>query len=683
MKVGRNDPCPCGSGKKFKHCCMRETSAAPDETLWRRLRRLHDELPLHLLKFADRTFGEAALLEAWDEFHLWEGPPFEPGSPHQQLFTPWFFFHWTPALDDTETHSDAPRDTPVALAYLRYKAGRLDDLERRAVEAGLRGVFSFHDILACTPGEGFVLRDIFTGEEHAVVERLGSAHAQRGDIVLAKIVDVDGLRTLDGFAPILIPPDAKGPILELRKQMKLAGVSITTEFLHDYDLEMFGIYHAIYDEVMNPTPPELRNTDGDPLEFHKIVYDIDSAQAAFDALKPLALDASDEQLLADAERDAGGTLRGVSFAWSKRGNKIHAHWDNTILGHITIADRTLTVEVNSAKRAKQLRMLADKLLGAIARHRATTRESTEAMLERARENSDANDARHAPAEIPAEVQAEVAGFVRAHYEQWIRDKIPALGNRTPIQAMQDPEGREMVEALLLDMERHEHTLDLPGEPPSQYLRGLLASAAASGRPAAARGAGKPAARRRKTGAAPDEGVFQIKVTLQYVAPAVWRRIQVPAGVRLDTLHRILQAAMGWTESHLHGFYVGRTAYGVPNPEFPDDTQNERRVRLSEIAGEGDALVYEYDFGDGWRHSLKIEKHLPAEAGVRYPRCLTGKRACPPEDCGGPPGYAHLLDVLADPRHEEHEEMQEWLGPGFDAEAFDIDGVNDGLRRIKG
>lgn len=167
-------------------------------------------------------------------------------------------------------------------------------------------------------------------------------------------------------------------------------------------------------------------------------------------------------------------------------------------------------------------------------------------------------------------------------------------------------------------------------------------------------------------------IYQIKVTLRHIAPPVWRRIEVPADIKLGKLHHVLQATMGWTDSHMHAFRLGMEQYGTPSHEFPDMFKNERNVRLDQLVGEGDKLTYEYDFGDGWEHELKIEKVLTPEPGMRYPRCTAGKRACPPEDCGGPWRYAHLLEVLRDPKHEEHEEMIEWIGGEFDPEAFDLD-----------
>jgi hypothetical protein len=177
-------------------------------------------------------------------------------------------------------------------------------------------------------------------------------------------------------------------------------------------------------------------------------------------------------------------------------------------------------------------------------------------------------------------------------------------------------------------------------------------------------------------------IYRIKVTLRHVAPPIWRRIEVPADIKLGKLHRVLQIAMGWTDSHLHAFRVGHESYGIPDPEFPDDMENERNVRLDKVAGEGDTLIYEYDFGDGWEHELKIEKTVPAEPAVRYPRCTAGRRARPPEDCGGPPGYERLLEVLRDPKHAEHEEMREWIGGEFDPEVFDLDEANETLKHVR-
>ncbi len=188
----------------------------------------------------------------------------------------------------------------------------------------------------------------------------------------------------------------------------------------------------------------------------------------------------------------------------------------------------------------------------------------------------------------------------------------------------------------------------------------------------------PASRR-----AANEPIYQLKVTLKGIRPPIWRRVQVPSNINLGKLHRILQVVMGWTDSHLHQFIVGGTFYGEPDPDFDMDTKNERTAKLRQIApGEKSRFIYEYDFGDSWEHDILVEKILPPEQGVRYPVCLTGKRACPPEDCGGIWGYAQLLETLQNPDDPEHEDMLEWVGGEFDPEAFDLDEINQGLKHIR-
>lgn len=167
------------------------------------------------------------------------------------------------------------------------------------------------------------------------------------------------------------------------------------------------------------------------------------------------------------------------------------------------------------------------------------------------------------------------------------------------------------------------------------------------------------------------GIVQIKVQLREVRPAVWRRIQIPATATMSDLHEVLQEVLGWTDSHLHEFEVDARRIGLPDPDWDDegDLLDETLVSVGDAVGPGTKLSYVYDFGDDWRHELTVERITPAEPGVRYPRCLAGARACPPEDVGGAGGYEHFLEALRDPGHEDHEMYAEW-GGGFDPSDFD-------------
>jgi hypothetical protein len=177
-------------------------------------------------------------------------------------------------------------------------------------------------------------------------------------------------------------------------------------------------------------------------------------------------------------------------------------------------------------------------------------------------------------------------------------------------------------------------------------------------------------------------IFEIKIELREVRPAVLRRVQVPGEITLAGLHQVVQVAMGWTDSHLHEFGVDGARYGLPDPDWDDgEVVDEARVKLFRLLGQGDRMGYVYDFGDGWTHRLTVEKVLGAEPGVSYPRCVSGRRACPPEDVGGPWGYDEFLAAIADPAHSEHEQYREWVGGPFDPAAFDLDEVNAALAEL--
>ena len=181
---------------------------------------------------------------------------------------------------------------------------------------------------------------------------------------------------------------------------------------------------------------------------------------------------------------------------------------------------------------------------------------------------------------------------------------------------------------------------------------------------------------------PSSDVYQLKVTLQGIRPPIWRRFQVADDTTLSELHQILQVVMGWENYHLHQFRIRGTDFGEPDPDFGSGIKDDRRVKLRQVVfGEKEKFIYEYDFGDSWKHEILVEKILPPEPGARYPACVAGKRSCPPEDCGGVWGYAEFLEAIGDPDHPEHEEMLEWIGGSFDPEAFDLEMVNLELRTV--
>lgn len=190
----------------------------------------------------------------------------------------------------------------------------------------------------------------------------------------------------------------------------------------------------------------------------------------------------------------------------------------------------------------------------------------------------------------------------------------------------------------------------------------------------------PTTKRRRTPQPARSGqIIQLKITLRDVKVPIWRTVQVPGEITLRQLHEILQLTMGWQNAHLHGFRIDGTGYGEPSPDFDLELKDDRRFRLSRVAPEtGARFTYLYDFGDGWEHEVVVEKALAPEPRVRYPLCLAGRGACPPEDVGGPWGYDEFLSAIRDPGHEEHDELLEWVGGPFDPDLFDVRSINQAL-----
>jgi hypothetical protein len=189
-------------------------------------------------------------------------------------------------------------------------------------------------------------------------------------------------------------------------------------------------------------------------------------------------------------------------------------------------------------------------------------------------------------------------------------------------------------------------------------------------------------------AAKDTGkTYQLKIELEGASPPIWRRVLVPGQISLGRLHAVIQIAMGWDNSHLHRFAIGKQAYSDPAFELEEfsgvPVLDEDEALLTDVAPRaGKVIDYMYDFGDSWKHHIKVEKILKQGPAIGSDvTCIDGARACPPEDCGGVWSYENMLEVLKDPKHEEHESIREWLGGEFDPEAFDLEETNKALHQV--
>jgi hypothetical protein len=451
-KTGRNDPCPCGSGKKYKQCCLKVASAS-DDSPWRQQRDASGRLAQEMLNFARQNFA-GNLDAAWLDFNQDDSPlPIEEDPEEGQIFVPYFLFDWDP-----EPRSRRRLPGLIARSYLSKKGSRLPELERLILEQALTQPLSFYEVVRCNPGERMVLRDVLLGAEMDVIERTASRMLQPGDLSYGQICELPAVTTLGRLAPLCIPPRHKAAIVGLRRklQKKIAKQNreLTVPDLIRYREDIRTTYLNVRDSIR--TPPRLTNTDGDPFVLHTLTFRTGSAHAAFEALAPLARGISKSELLKGAKFAGDGTLLSVEIPWQKKGNRIHKDWDNTLLGHLRISGRSLVVDVNSENRAAKIRQEIERSLGILVTHQKTQR--SEATLEKTKHRHTANRSLSQPeSEEPAfteEMQAEIQRQV----ENWIFQKVPVLGGRTPLEAVGDPDGKEIVESLLLGWERQYETM---------------------------------------------------------------------------------------------------------------------------------------------------------------------------------------------------------------------------------
>jgi hypothetical protein len=427
-----------------------------------------------------RDFGDA-VFDAWTDFNQNDDPVSLSEMPHElSIFSPYVLFEWNPEKTLRKSKGK-PQGGVVVQAYLKSAAHRLSALENLILEQAITRPVSFYEIVHVNHGRGAVLRDILIGEVTEIEEHSGSEMMRPGDVLYAQLWILPEVATLGRSAPIPIPPDRKVEIIKLRAQLqrkfKKQNRELSAADLTRYTDEIRAVYLDIRDALSKP--PKLQNTDGEPFLSHKIHFNTQSAQSTFDALAPLAWGVTKESLFEEAERSPDGSLCSIEFSWLKKGNKLHPSWESTVLGHLKIFGKTLLVEVNSANRAKRILEVIAQRLGSQAIHVGTETESPEQMLKRAKQEKARRGAKNGIDEEDLmrdpEFRLQIEAQVQKQVEGWVRTKVPALGGRTPLQAVADPDGREMVEALLQGWERQN---EVPGpagivRPDINALRRLL------------------------------------------------------------------------------------------------------------------------------------------------------------------------------------------------------------------
>lgn len=478
-KTGRNDPCPCGSGKKYKKCCMTRNMTPVASLSWQKMRRTEGELIPTLLKYAVNHYGPEAMTEAWDEFTVWNEVPMDPETQleFETAFIPWFVFNWLPDNAEADEDDHYP-ELPVAIHYLQTKGSQLDSYRRRFIEAICLQHYSFFVVTDVVPGKQLTLRDLFLQEEVTVHERQASTTLRKGMILYTRILTLDDSSIMVGCAPTAIPPNYINEFIDIREDMTKNLSSIDAGFLFDYDIELREIYYDLLEELHNPVLPQLHNTDGEPLQPTKLSYRLTcSPQEALDALATLSLLHDADELAHEGVFNKQDDLESVEFDWLKKGNQHHAGWNNTVMGNFVIKKEKMTIEVNSQGRADTIKRKITRRLGKRAIFRHAVIQSAEKMLEEMASKPSGGSISSASAESEAlqnnpEIQAYLQEMATQHWEAWLDTPLPALNNKTPREAATSDVDKERLEALFWQFEQHSETPQ-PFSPDVNALRETL------------------------------------------------------------------------------------------------------------------------------------------------------------------------------------------------------------------
>jgi hypothetical protein len=268
------------------------------------------------------------------------------------------------------------------------------------------------------------------------------------------VIRIEHVAMLVGCSPFAIPPRFKPDLIRFRKWLRKGRKMITSEVLNEYDTEIREVYLVLGENLFQP--PVLVNTDGDPLSFHKILYEIDDPEEAFIKLHTLCVTETAEELRLQAAFDENGRIRRAEIPWTRKGFARSNALDSTLLGTLTINGTMLEVEVNSQNRAETIKKEIQKRLGAGARYMRAEIESFAAALAKGEQKKRKGKAARESDDLMEhpEVQEHLRQMIAGNWQSWMDEKIPALGGKTPRKAVRSADGREMVEALLLDAERH-------------------------------------------------------------------------------------------------------------------------------------------------------------------------------------------------------------------------------------
>ena len=445
---------------------------------WQKMRRTEGHLVPVLLEHAKRYYDEEAIVEAWDEFTLWNDVPMDMESEPEldSPFTPWFLFNWVPDNTGVDSSEHYP-EMPVALHYLEQQGTGVDSYRRRFIEEACAQPYSFFMAQEVVPGQQMTLKDLMLEQEVTVHERKATTMVRESDILFTRVISLDGNAIMFGAAPLIIPADYLEGFITTREMLKEKPGGLNQTTLHDHGAELRATYYDIREQAKNPAMPVLHNTDGDLYQLTQIIYQLHcTPREALGAMASLTLSEVDD-VIYGGTFDKNGELVAIEFPWLKKGNSKHSTWDNTLMGDIKIDGTKMTIDVNSQQRADEIKRKVARRLGKRGLFQNAVIQSTEKMFEEMRNRptgqstADAKEVEDLNA-LP-EVQAHLREMGKMHWKDWLDQPIPALKDQTPREAAKTKAGRERLEALLLLFESRIGDPPQPFDPDIDDLRRSL------------------------------------------------------------------------------------------------------------------------------------------------------------------------------------------------------------------
>lgn len=429
---------------------------------WIRLRQTESRVvDNHLKPFVTSKLPREVMLSALDDFFPEEGlaDQIDKDLLFNNFFIPWFLFNWIPG--DTFGMNQFDDELTIALNYRKKHAIRLNSLEKRFIEEISQTYYSYYTVLEVEFEKSIVLKDALLGTLHTIKERKGTHYLKRGDIVFSRLLTMNDQSIAVGMAPYPIPATYQTDLVHFKKWLinENNNQPLTPSVLrNEFDIDLFDYFFETLNECFNRPMPTLTNTDGDLIQFMKSYFKLNiPVEEALKKLWRLSLAKNVNQFLEYIKSEYPDGQQ-IEFPWLKKGNKKHKSLENTVMGHITIHENRLILETNSEKRSEQGKKLLIKYLGEESIHfQQTLIESQEQKLKSLPEGNNSKD----PSDLmkSPEMEEQLKQMAVEHWQSWFDQPIPALGDITPREAAKTEDGRELLEALLLQYERFDQERD--------------------------------------------------------------------------------------------------------------------------------------------------------------------------------------------------------------------------------